>query len=170
MKRLVSMRRPALLFVSAAVAAFAMALALPAAATSAEDLAAKREKWVTAYQELKQKHVQIDTELKQARQDYSRGRSTKHLRGEGKAGLLDEIKRLEEEFASVDQELQALPDKARADGAYPGWFRDLDEPAATQPAASAANEIDNEDADDADAPSRAEKRAAERNRRRPGGR
>jgi hypothetical protein len=103
-------------------------LALPAVASAANDdaarLEAKREEWVQKYEELRSKTQQLEADLDQARVDYSRGRSTKHLRGEGKAGLLEEIARLEKELAESQAELQAFPDEARKQGALPGWFRD----------------------------------------------
>jgi len=160
----------------ACAALFALALPFAASADAAEDLAAKKEKWVNAYQELQYRHAQLKTNLEQARIDYSRGRSTQHLRGEGKAGLLKEIQRLEEEFAAADQELQDFPDKARRDGAFPGWFRDLEPPdvtavpaaAATPAAPASASEQAGAGDDDDDSTSRAEERAAKRKSRRLG--
>ena len=124
------------LFDVAVVVAAAVFLAgVPGSA--AEDDDGKREQWVAQYQDLQLRHTRLQGELEQARKDYSRGRSTKHLRGEGKTGLLKEIARLEDEFAKVDQELRDFPDTARRAGAFPGWFRDLEEPTpeAVQPAA-----------------------------------
>ena len=142
---------------------FVLALLLPCAASAdAEQQDVKRQQWVERYQELKQRHARLEKDLAQTRVDYSRGRSTKHLRGEGKAGLLKDLKRLEEEFAAADQELEDFPDMARRDGAYPGWFRDIEAPEASQPPAY----LQDDEAEPTQ--SRAEKRAAERKRRRPG--
>ena len=48
--------------------------------------------------------------------------------------LIDEIKRLETEFAQSERDLQNFPEEARRAGALPGWFRD------DGPAAPATNE------------------------------
>ena len=148
---------------------FASLLILPATAAAGEEEDAKREKWVGEYQELRQRHAQLGAELAQARKDYSRGRSSKHLRGEGKAGLIKELQSLEGKFTAADQELKDFPDKARRDGAFPGWFRDLDapQPGPAQPAAAAAAADRDQDGPSRTG-SRADQRAAERNRRRPG--
>jgi hypothetical protein len=148
---------------AALVSALALAvLVLPAASASAAD-DGKREAWVRKYQALQAQHAQLEQELDNAKIDYSRGRSTKHLRGEGKAGLIEEIARLEEEFDKVDRELMDFPDEARKQGALPGWFRDVPPQATAQPAAALGIEADDEDEG---SQSKAERRAAERKRRR----
>jgi len=124
-----------------------LALLLPAlpafsdAATDAAKQQAKREEWVQKHEELKAKTSRLEAELSQARVDYSRGRSTRHLRGEGKTGLLTEIDRLEKEVAESEAELQNFPEDARRQGALPGWFRDdgEDEAPAAQAAGAAAD-------------------------------
>jgi predicted nuclease with TOPRIM domain len=133
------------------------------AAEKRDELEAKRKEWVQKYEELVNRHATIQADLERARADYSRGRSTKHLRGEGKSGLVEEIQRLEDEFAKVDRELQEFPDLARRDGAYPGWFRDVGEvqPELVQPTAAATH-------DEESRASRAEERAASRKSRRLG--
>ncbi len=150
------------LFEVAVVVAIALLLAgLPGSA--AEDDDGKREQWVAQYQDLQLRHTRLQGALEQALKDYSRGRSTKHLRGEGKAGLLKEIARLEDEFAKVDQELRDFPDTARRAGAFPGWFRDVEVPEPeAQPAAAAASDRARASESGRD------RRAAERKRRRLG--
>jgi predicted nuclease with TOPRIM domain len=136
----------------------------PKTATEKRDeLEARRKEWVQKYEDLVHRHATLQAELEQARADYSRGRSTKHLRGEGKAGLVEEIARLEDEFAKVDRELQEFPDLARKEGAYPGWFRDVGEaaPELPQPTAAQADE-------ESSSESRAAERAAARKSRRLG--
>lgn len=146
--------------------AVALVLAgLPGSAAQ-DDLSGKRAKWVAEYQDLQMRHARLEQDLEQARADYSRGRSTKHLRGEGKAGLLKEIARLEDEFAKADEELKDFPDKARRAGALPGWFRDLEAPSPepVQPAAAVAPPEPSHSRE-----SERDRRAAERKHRRPGG-
>ncbi len=118
-------------------------LALPSAAENPDD--SKRQEWVQKYEELRAHNSQLEADLAQAQTDYSRGRSTKHLRGKGKAGLIEEIDRLEKELAESQQKLQDFPEEARRQGALPGWFRDDPAPAsaasdqgASDQAASAA--------------------------------
>lgn len=143
------------------VVAIALMLAgLPGSASEETDV--QREKWVAQYQQLQLRHAQLEQQLAQARVDYSRGRSTRHLRGEGKAGLLKELTRLEDEFAKADQELKDFPDTARKAGALPGWFRDIAAPAPAAAQAGAA-------AEEKPPESPRDRRAAERKRRRLGG-
>ena len=94
-----------------------------------------RRHWVAQYQELQQRHATLGQALAQAHRDYSRGRSSGRLQGEGKSGLIREIALLEDEFRQVDQRLRAFAETARQAGALPGWFRDL-EPAAAKSDAS----------------------------------
>ena len=149
-------------------------LVVAAPASLAEEDDGKRQEWTRRHQELKAKHAGLGQDLAQARIEYSRGRSNRHPRGEGKAALIAEIARLEEEFARVDQEFQDFPEKARRQGALPGWFRDLDEPTppAARPAAPSAVGDSVEGAvSDAEPPrtsSRAQERSKERANRRLG--
>ena len=98
----------------------------------------EREQWVAAYHDLQLRHARLTRELEQARKDYSRGRSSRQLRGEGKAALIEQIAALEDGLTNVNQELRAFPDTARRAGALPGWFRDLEDSAfeSLQPAAA----------------------------------
>ena len=147
----------------AVVVAIALLLSgFPGAAAQDDD--SKRELWVAQYQDLQTRHARLQGELEQARKDYSRGRSTKHLRGEGKSGLIKEIARLEDEFAKVEQELRDFPDTARRAGAFPGWFRDLEEPAPAAAQSAAAIERDRSGSSE----NLRDRRAAERKRRRLG--
>ena len=105
--------------------AVGLALAgLPGWAAANEDGA--RKHWVAQYQELQQRHAALGQALAQARRDYSRGRSSGNLQGEGKSGLIREIARLGDEFRQVDERLRDFPETARQAGALPGWFRDLE--------------------------------------------
>ena len=106
-----------LLDVAVVVAVALLVSGFPGAA--ADDNKSKRKQWVAQYQDLQARHARLQRDLEQARTDYSRGRSTKHLRGEGKTGLIKEIARLEDEFAKADQELRDFPDTARRAGAFP---------------------------------------------------
>ena len=124
------------------VLALAAALLVVTVPVGATDDDPKRQQWVQRYQDVRTKHAKLEQDLAQARIDYSRGRSSRHLRGEGKAGLLVEIARLEQELEKADQQLRDFPDEARRDGALPGWFRDLEAPtpAAAQPTARKQDE------------------------------
>lgn len=124
------------------IPALAVALVVVTVPVGATDDDPKRQQWVQRYQDVRTKHAKLEQDLAQARIDYSRGRSSRHLRGEGKAGLLVEIGRLEQELEKADQQLRDFPDEARRDGALPGWFRDLEapKPAAAQPAARKQDE------------------------------
>jgi len=129
--------------------ALGLALAgLPGWATAEDDRA--RRHWVDQYQELQQRHATLGQALAEARRDYSRGRSSGSLQGEGKRDLLREIARLESEFHRVDGRLRDFPETARRAGALPGWFRDL-EPAPAEP-----------DAGSTTTPSRSSREAPER--------
>ncbi len=133
------MKQP-LLVVSAAVVAAVLILAVPFV-TFAGDDDAKREEWVQRYQELLTRTATLKSNYESALADYSRARSTRDLTGEGKAGLVKEMNRLKEELADAEKELAEFPDVARRAGALPGWFRDVEPPAAAaateQPAAAA---------------------------------
>jgi len=144
-------------------------LVLPASGAFAADDDSKRAEWVRKYQALQLQHAQLEQDLADAKIDYSRGRSRKRLRGEGKAGLVEEIARLEEEFDKVDQELANFPDEARKQGALPGWFRDVEPPVVAPQGAQPAAASDSEPDDDSEAMSPAQRRAAERKSRRLGG-
>ncbi len=109
--------------------------AAPSAADRAAAQAAKREEWTRKHQDLQARQAKLQSDLTQARADYSRGRSRRRLQGEGRPGLVAEIQRLEKELAETDRELREFPETARRGGALPGWFRD-DGPAA--PAAPTA--------------------------------
>jgi hypothetical protein len=149
-----------------------LATALIVGATSAAFAAdddGKRAEWVRKYQSLQLQHAQLEQELEEAKIDYSRGRSRKRLRGEGKAGLVEEIARLEEEFDKVDQELANFPNEARKQGALPGWFRDLEPPVVAPQGAQPAAASDSEPDEDSETMSSAQRRAAERKNRRLGG-
>lgn len=106
-----------------------------------KEMESKRKEWVKKYEELQARHANLQSQLEQARADYSRGRSTRDLVGPGKAALVAEIDRLEKEFAEADAELEAFPEKARRAGALPGWFRDVG------PAAQAAGQAADDDGD-----------------------
>ena len=111
------------------VAAIAVALLLTGLPGSAAQDDIQKEQWVAQYHDLQLRHSRLTRELERARNDYSRGRSSKHLRGEPKAALIEQIARLESEFAEVDRELRDFPETARRAGALPGWFRDLEDTA-----------------------------------------
>jgi hypothetical protein len=138
------------------IAATLLVTAVPVGMAADDD--GERQQWVQRYQELQSKHARLGKDLEQARSDYSRGRSSRHPRGEGKAALIGEIQRLEGEFEKVDRQLQDFPEEARRQGALPGWFRDVEAPthAGAQPAAIQADPE----------PSRVSSRAAERNKKR----
>ena len=128
----------------------------------------QKQQWVQRYQDLRSKHARLEKDLTQARADYSRGRSSRHPRGDGKAALIAEIDRLEKEFDQADQELRNFPESAQRQGALPGWFRDLDErpgaQAGSQPAAMGRHGEDAAARDEE--PSRSSKRSQAREKER----
>lgn len=144
----------------------AVALLLAGLPGSAAQDDAKREQWVAQYHDLQLRHARLTGELEQARKDYRRGRSSKHLRGEGKAALIERIAMLEESLTKVDREVRDFPDTARRAGAMPGWFRDLEEASFESPQPAAAIEASRSRSTE----SLRERRAAERKRRRRVGR
>jgi len=118
------------LAVSTAVIAAVLTVGLPHASSAAAGDDAMREQWVKRYEELQARRAKLQQDYDSAVADYSRARTTrKNLPGEGKAGLVQEIARLKDELAKADQEVAEFPDVARAAGALPGWFRDVDSPA-----------------------------------------
>jgi hypothetical protein len=122
----------ALLSLSASAAAAAEAAPTQASRASASasrtaDADAMRDQWVQRFEELKTRQATLKRDLDQALADYTRGRTSNYLRGPGREGIVNEIKRLEEEVAKADEEMQDFPDEARRAGALPGWFRDLED-------------------------------------------
>jgi hypothetical protein len=105
-------------------------------AVAADD--GKRAEWVQKHEDLTAHYAKAQADLAEARAAYSRGRSNRYLRGEGKTGLVADINRLEQEVAQAQRDLESFPDEARRAGALPGWFRD-DSPAA--PAADGAKTV-----------------------------
>jgi hypothetical protein len=85
---------------------------------------ARREYWQKRYRNLKELVVSLELELEQARAEYSRKRHARRLRGENRIELLGEIAQLEKRLAKAQSDLQEFPERARAAGALPGWFRD----------------------------------------------
>ena len=76
------------------VAAIAVALLLTGLPASAAQDDIQQEQWGAQYHDLQLRHARLTRELERARNDYSRGRSSKHLRGEPKAELIEQIARL----------------------------------------------------------------------------
>ncbi len=145
-----------LLDVAVVVGVALLVSSFPGAAADDDD--GKRKAWVAQYQDLQVRHARLQRELEQVRSDYSRGCSTKRLSGEGKTGVIKEIARLEDELAKADQELRDFPDTARRAGAFPGWFRDLEEPAPAAAQSDRSRSSENQ----------RDRRASERKRRRLG--
>ena len=85
---------------------------------------ANREYWQKRYRNLKTLVESLELELEQARAIYSRERHDRRLRGETRTELLEEIAQLEKRLAKARSDLEEFPERARAAGALPGWFRD----------------------------------------------
>jgi septal ring factor EnvC (AmiA/AmiB activator) len=85
---------------------------------------ASREYWQKRYRNLQTLVASLELELEQARASYSRMRHERRLRGETRTELLEEIAQLEKRLAKARSDLEEFPERARAAGALPGWFRD----------------------------------------------
>jgi len=106
----------------AASAEISLAAAQSSAQASRAD--ASREYWQKLHRNLKALVLSLELELEQARASYSRKRHDRRLRGETRVDLLGEISQLEKRLAEAERDLQEFPERARAAGALPGWFRD----------------------------------------------
>ncbi len=101
-----------------------LALAAAEPVTGAADEETKRQTWVARHETLLSQEKELREDLETARAQYSRGRRANRLRGDPRAELVEEVDRLERELARAQRKLADFPEKARAAGALPGWFRD----------------------------------------------
>ena len=101
-----------------------LALAATAPVAGADDQETKRQTWVARYETLVSQEKELREDLEEARVEYSRGRRGNRLRGDRRVEVVEAVERLEKELTQAQRELADFPEKARAAGALPGWFRD----------------------------------------------
>ncbi|MBW2273505.1 MAG: hypothetical protein JRG96_09560 [Deltaproteobacteria bacterium] len=83
--------------------------------------------WQSRYTELKGQVSSASARLTQAKREYSKAKQRDRLRGDSKNSILQQIQSAEMDLEDAQKALDALPDEARAAGAQPGWFREIDE-------------------------------------------
>jgi len=83
--------------------------------------------WQNRYTELKGQVSSASARLTQAKREYSKAKQRDRLRGDSKNSILQQIQSAEMDLEDAQKALDALPDEARAAGAQPGWFREIDE-------------------------------------------
>ncbi len=115
---------------AAAGAAFALAFALPAAASDAKDpksysvvMDAERELWQTRFLEAREAVAKARARRQTAVEEYRRLRHRRRKRGEEKQKGFDEFTASEAALERADAALEDLFETARRAGVPRGWMR-----------------------------------------------